>query len=82
MQHLSLTAKLPTYEIASEFADVIRAIDGEAMIRINEGINCNAQWMLKSSFTLRNVSIRFKDLEELFAHAIASLGGVALLRAD
>ena len=82
MQHLCLTAKLPTYEIAAEFSDVIRAIDNGATIHISEGINCNAQWMLKADFVLCNVNIRFRDLEELFAHAVSSLGGVALLRAD
>ena len=82
MQHLSLAAKLPTYEIAAEFSDVIRAIDDCAMVNISEGINCGAQWMMRADFVLRNVDIRFRDLEELFAHAVTSLGGVALLRAE
>lgn len=82
MQHLSLTAKLPTYEIAADFSDVIRAIDDCAMVHISEGIKCGGQWMMRADFVLRNVSIRFRDLEELFAHAITSLGGVALLRAN
>jgi len=80
MQPLTLTAKLPSFEVAAEFSDVIRAIDSSAMIHINEGINCGGQWMLRADFVLRNVSIRFRDLEELFAHAVSSLGGVALLR--
>jgi hypothetical protein len=82
MQHLSLTAKLPSYDIAAEFSDVIRAIDSCAMVHISEGINCGGQWMMKADFVLRNINIRFRDLEELFAHAVSSLGGVALLRAD
>lgn len=82
MQRLSLTAKLPSYEVAAEFSDVIRAIDSFAMVRIAEGINCDAQWMLRADFVLRNVNIRFRDLEELFAHAVLSLGGVAFLRND
>lgn len=54
-------------------------IDVEALVAISEGRNCGGAWMFDSNFILENVSIRFRDLQEIFCTSIAEMGGTSLL---
>ena len=79
MQPLKLSARMPAFESCIELAALLRAIDGEALVAISEGRNCSGAWMFDSNFILENVSIRFRDLQELFATSIAEMGGTSFL---
>ena len=79
MQRLVLTAKMPTYESCIELLDTIRLIDIDVIAEIREGTKCNGKWMLKYSFILENVSIRFKDLQEMISFLVADIGGTSVL---